>query len=129
MKDSKINKFVIHGRLDGLNEYTKANRASAYVGNALKQRNEKAVKFAIREAKVSRVIKYPINLKITWYEPNSRRDVDNIFFAVKFILDALVESEIIENDSQKYVKGITHDVDVDRNNPRVEVEIIEKKER
>ena len=118
-------KFVVPGRLDGLNEYTKANRANAYGGNNIKQRNEKAVKFAIRQAKLNKVIKYPIQLKITWDEKNKRRDIDNIIFATKFILDALVKSNILENDSQKYVNGITHEVSVDKQNPRIEVEIIE----
>lgn len=118
-------KFVIPGRLDGLNEYTKANRANAYGGNSVKQRNEKAVKFAIRQAKLNKVVKYPIRLNIKWYEKNARRDVDNIIFAQKFILDALVKTNILENDSQKYVNGITHEVLVDKQNPRIEVEIIE----
>lgn len=46
-------------------------------------------------------------------------------FGQKFILDALVKSEILENDSQKFVKGITHEVSVDKAFPRIEVEIIE----
>lgn len=91
----------------------------------MKSRNEKTVLFAIREAKLKPVINYPIELKITWYEPNKRRDVDNIVFAVKFIQDALVASGIIENDSQKYIKKLSHTVEVDKENPRIEVEIRE----
>lgn len=122
-------KFTIPGRLDGLNEYTRVNRANAYKGNTVKQRNQKVVRIAILQAKLNSVDKYPVRLKINWYEKNAKRDVDNIIFAQKFILDALVESGILENDSQKYVKGIYHDVSVDKNNPRIEVEIIEESER
>ena len=118
-------KFIIPGRLDGLNDYTKANRANAYGGNSVKQRNEKIVKLAITQAKLNRVNKYPVRLNISWYEKNARRDVDNIMFGQKFILDALVKSEILVNDSQKFVKGITHEVSVDKEFPRIEVEIIE----
>lgn len=118
-------KFIIPGRLDGLNDYTKANRANAYGGNSVKQRNEKIVKSAILQAKLNRVNKYPVRLNINWYEKNARRDVDNIMFGQKFILDALVKSDILENDSQKYVKGINHEVSVDKAFPRIEVEIIE----
>lgn len=119
-------KFVIPGRLDGLNEYTEANRCNRHCGSKMKQRNQKAVRIAIRKAKVRCVMKYPVHLKITWYEPNSRRDIDNVIFAQKFILDALVDMQVLINDSQRYVKSIAHVVTPDKDNPRIEVEIIER---
>ena len=121
-------RFVIEGRLDGLNEYTRANRSNRYQGNSMKARNEKAVLWAIREARLKPVQKYPVELQIDWYEPDRRRDVDNIQFAVKFIQDALVEAGILEKDSQKYVSKLSHEVKVDRKNPRIEVTIKEMKE-
>ncbi len=117
-------KFVIPFRLDGLNEYTRKNRSNKYAGHKTKLYNESFVYYSIREAKLQKITKYPVELKITWYEPNLRRDVDNITFAVKFILDALVKQGILENDSQKYVNKISHEVLVDKNKARVEVEII-----
>lgn len=119
-------KFTIHGRLDGLNEYTTANRTNRYKGSAMKRRNENIVIRAIQEAKLNRVYKYPAQLKITWYEPNSRRDIDNITFATKFIQDALVKMKILIDDSQKYINKIEHEVSVCKENPRIEVEIIER---
>lgn len=116
-------KFVIKGKLDGLNEYTRDNRANKYQGSNSKKINQQTAKIAIYKAKLKKVDKYPIQLKIAWYEPNKRRDIDNITFATKFILDALVETGIIENDSQKYVNSISHRVRIDKNNPRIEVEI------
>jgi Holliday junction resolvase RusA-like endonuclease len=70
-------------------------------------------------------------LVITWYEPDRRRDPDNIMAGQKFILDGLVAAGTIPNDSQKYVRGIVHRFKVDRKNPRVEVEIVgmEKNEK
>ena len=41
----------------------------------------------------------------------------------KFILDGLVAAGTIPNDSQKYIKRIQHEFDVDKQNPRVEVVI------
>lgn len=38
---------------------------------------------------------------ITWYEPDERRDPDNIMAGQKFILDGLVAAGTIPNDSQK----------------------------
>ena len=121
-------RFTIYGRLDGLNDYTKACRSSVFEGNGMKKRNQKAVRNAILATKLLKVSKYPITLKITWYEPNKRRDIDNIVFATKFIQDALVQMGVIENDSQKFIDALVHDVKIDKENPRIEVEIIERGE-
>ena len=117
--------IVIEGRLDGLNEYTKANRNNKYAGNKMKKENEHKIFWYIKKAKVKKVSNYPISLKIKWYESNARRDFDNITFAVKFILDSLVNAGIIKNDNLKHVNKIEHEVLIDRNNPRIEIEIIE----
>ena len=118
-------KFTINGRLIGLNEYTKVNRTKSYLANKLKKEQEEIVTWSAKACKLEKIRTYPIGLKIHWYEPNAKRDIDNITFAVKFILDGLVKSGYIENDSQRYVKSIEHIVDIDRDNPRVEVEVIE----
>lgn len=126
------NSFLIRGRLSGLNEYTKACRGNAYGANNLKKANQQIVKNALqdglRHGFLHRVEKYPIQLRIVWYEANSRRDIDNVTFAKKFILDAMVEMGIIENDSQKYVSGMRDTVLVDKHFPRIEV-YIEEEER
>ena len=119
-------KFVINGRLDGLNEYINACRYNKYRANTMKRNNEYMVFLAIKQAHLKKIDKYPIKLKITFYEPNMRRDIDNISFATKFILDALVKSGILENDSQKYVNGLSYEFKHDKDKPRIEVELIEK---
>lgn len=119
--------LIIPGKLDGLNEYTNANRTNRYKGSKMKNHNEQIIFQAIRQAKLQKIDKYPIHLKITWYEPNKRRDIDNITFATKFILDSLVKMGIIEDDGQRFVDKIIHEVLIDKNNPRIEVEICNKK--
>lgn len=67
-----------------------------------------------------------VDITITWYEPNTRRDIDNISGGgTKFLLDGLVKAGTIKDDSQRYVKSIRHVFGVDRENPRVEAEISE----
>jgi len=66
-----------------------------------------------------------IDLTITWYEKNKKRDKDNIQAGVKFILDGLVSAGVIPNDTWRYVGDILHRVRVDRTEPRIEVEIEE----
>lgn len=119
--ESLIYKFTINGRLDGLNEYTKANRGNKYGANTLKKRNQKEVLQGVYRAKLKPIDKYPLKVKIAWYEPNLRRDIDNVTFATKFILDALVQGGYIVDDSQKYINDISHKVLVDKSNPRIEV--------
>lgn len=119
-------KFVINGRLDGLNEYINACRDNKYRANTMKRENEFMVFIAIKQAKLKKVTKYPVCLHITFYEPNYRRDLDNISFATKFILDALVKSGVLEDDGQKYVGGLEYEFKKSKENPRIEVELIEK---
>lgn len=123
-------KFVIYGRLDSLNDYVLACRSMRYAGAAMKKRNEKKINQAIIQAletkQIKRVCKYPCTLKIAWYEPNKRRDIDNIVFATKFILDALVSEGILDNDNQKHVSVLEHSINIDNLNPRIEVEILER---
>ena len=67
-----------------------------------------------------------IDIEITWYEPNRRRDPDNIAGGgCKVIMDGLVMAGTIKDDSQKYVRSIKHNFDVDKDNPRVEIAIEE----
>lgn len=50
-------------------------------------------------------LKTPIFLIFEWHEKTHKRDLDNIAFGKKFILDSLVQFGKIENDNIKNVKG------------------------
>lgn len=123
-------KFTINGKLPSLNDYVLANRSYKYAGASMKKRVEKQIQESIFKAissgEIKKVDKYPVGLKITWYEPTKRRDIDNIVFAVKFIQDALVATGVLENDSQRYISELNHTVLIDPKNPRIEVEILER---
>lgn len=117
-------KFTIPGKLDGLNQYTQANRTNLYKGAKLKRDNEQVVMEAALYQRI-KPINNPVFIKFFWYEPNTRRDKDNIASAKKFILDGLVKVSILPDDGWKYIKGFSDDFDVDKKNPRIEIEIIE----
>ena len=121
-------KFVIKGKLDGLNEYIRACRANRYKGAEMVKKNERLIMAYILQAvnfgEVYEVKNYPIKLNINWYEQDNRRDIDNITFATKFIQDSLVRTGILEDDSRKYINQVNHSVFTDKENPRIEVEII-----
>ena len=121
------NKFTIYGKLPSLNEYVLANRGNKYAGASMKKRAERAILNALSVSGINYQPE-PISLHITWFEPNNRRDLDNIQFGTKFIQDAMVKAGIIKDDSRKYVVGLEHHVFTDKDNPRIEVEIRKAKE-
>lgn len=60
-----------------------------------------------------------------WIEKDKRRDLDNIAFAKKFILDALVGANVLKGDGWSCVKGFKDSFSVDKYRPRIEVYIDE----
>ena len=118
--------LIIKGKLDNLNDYITACRSSCYAGAELKHKNEDAVLCAIYEQLGRTRIKKKIKMQYKWYEPNSRRDMDNISsFGRKVIQDALVKAKIITDDGWKNILGFSDEFYVDKENPRIEVVIEE----
>ena len=109
------------GRLPGLNEIIDAAKRSPYEYAKMKDRYTSEIGWLAK--KLPRYNK--IDITITWHEPNKKRDPDNITGGQKFILDGLVAGGAIKDDSQRYINSITHRFEVDRDNPRVEIEIRE----
>jgi len=89
-------------KLPGLNEYTAKNRANRHVGAKLKKDTESSI---IPHLQNLPNFTKPVKINFIWCEENKRRDLDNVAFAKKFILDALVKSGKLINDNQKYVRG------------------------
>lgn len=66
-----------------------------------------------------------VDITITWICKNRRQDKDNITAGQKFILDGLVDAGVLENDGWAQIGDITHRFEVDKANPRVEIELSE----
>ena len=45
----------------------------------------------------------PVKINFTWIEGNKKRDIDNVAFAKKFILDALVKAGKLKDDNRNCV--------------------------
>lgn len=116
--------ITINGRLPALNEYTAACRGNRYGAAHLKKTAELLVAHAIHKANPE-PIHGEVKIEFRWYEKDARRDLDNVAFAKKFILDALVAHGVIDGDGQRYVKGFSDSFYIDRDDPRIEVEINE----
>ncbi len=118
-------KVTIPGRLPGLNDMTDAARRNRYESAKLKKEYTELVAWCAKRARLPLFER--VDLIITWYEPNMKRDKDNIMAGQKFILDGLVMVGVLANDGWKQIRDVTHRFRVDRQNPRVEVELIEVK--
>ena len=115
--------LIIKGRLDNLNDYTKECRSSKYAGNDCKARNEEKITGFIEEQLFGVHFQGKTYLHFRWIERNRMRDLDNVCFAKKFILDTPVRNKVIETDGWKGVWGFTDEFDVDAEDPRIEVVI------
>lgn len=118
-------KFVVHSNLPDLNEYTRACRGNKYAAASMKKNAENLIFWCIRSQLKNWRTDKPIYLRYLWIEKNRRKDKDNIAFAHKFIQDALVKAGTIPNDGWKNIVGWEDSFGVDKNRPRVEVEIVE----
>lgn len=108
-------------KLITLNDYVDKNRANKQYGNASKQKSERDIMPFLRKLPK---IKKPVKIKIIWVENDKRRDPDNIAFAKKFILDALVKTKKLPNDNHEWVKGFQDGFEFAKE-PEIIVELIE----
>lgn len=121
--------FTIKGKLPNQNDFISANRANFYVGNKMKRDAQGIVSAAIMEQLKGVRIDDPVMITYKYYEPNRRRDKDNVHaFACKVVQDALVKCGVLKNDGWRNVFGFEALFDCDAENPRIEVTITVFKE-
>lgn len=118
-------KLIIPGRLPGANDYINAERRNKYAGAMMRKETEKRIEWEVRKQLTGIRFERPVMMHYRWFEPNRRRDKDNIAFAKKFVQDALVSACMLKNDGWEQIAGFSDDFDVDRTNPRVEIEFEE----
>ena len=91
-------------KLPSLNDYIRVCRRNKFLANKEKARIEQEIGLYL--AKMPRWNK-PIKIHFTWMEGNKKRDLDNICFAKKFILDSMVKYQKLQDDNRKNVCGFT----------------------
>jgi len=115
-------KLTLKGRLPGLNEIINANRTNRFVGAKLKKEFSETIAWSCKAQKI-KPIKGRLFFQFRWYEKNRKRDPDNFTSGGrKLILDALQMAGVLENDGWNIV-GWVDNWEVDKENPRVEIEI------
>ena len=94
-------KVVIDEKLPSLNEYIDKCRSNKYGAAKYKRELEKRIMKYFTFKPISK----PVRILFTWQEENKRRDYDNIAFAKKFILDAMVKGGYLKDDNRRWVTG------------------------
>jgi Holliday junction resolvase RusA-like endonuclease len=119
-----IQRVIILGAFPGLNNIV--NAAKQHWSAYSKEKKERTTSVAIMaRAAGIKPIKSRCVVRCLWYEKDRRRDPDNIRVGIKYILDGLVQAGALPDDSQKHIAGLEDRFYVDKERPRVEVEIIE----
>jgi len=109
-------------KLPSLNEYVRVCRTNAFMASKFKKDIEDEICWYLRDCP-----KYenPVVVHFLWIENNKRRDLDNVCFAKKFILDAMVKSGVLKDDNRKFVTAFTDTFDHDPKQAKVIVTIEE----
>ena len=107
--------------------YNRRTGRPMLVSNKSSLLNEKALTEAFRWQIDEDVFDCPVEVRLkVWLKDRRRRDGDNQYTMVQ---DALVEAGLLEDDDYKHIPK--HSVELmgyDKEDPRIEVEIIEIKE-
>ena len=118
-------KLIIKGGLAATNEIINKNRTHYHAGAKQKKHNTNIVYYECLAQKLKPFTKQ-IDLNVIFYCKNKRKDKDNILGgAIKFILDGMIKAGIIVNDGWKEIGKFNFDFRIDKDNPRIEIEMEE----
>lgn len=122
--------FTYYGQLPGLNEIIDENRRNKYAGAKQKRAWRHALELVfIIQMKENhwQGCQRHATVKVDFYEPDRRRDDDNVFGGLKIILDAMQDAKVIPKDSPKYCHVLPERF-YDKQNPRIEIKVEEDNE-
>lgn len=91
-------------KLPSLNNYINVCRENPYKASKFKRDLEDSIGVF-----VSRLPRFenPVKISFHWIEENKRRDLDNVAYAKKHILDAMVKVGVLTDDNRKCVVAFT----------------------
>ena len=89
-------------KLPSLNEYINICRTNPFKASKFKKGLEEDIGVFI--ANLPR-FEHPIRIHFHWVEGTKRRDLDNVCYAKKHILDAMVKAGKLKDDNRKCVTG------------------------
>lgn len=89
-------------KMPGLNDYIRECRGNRYLAARTKKNLEYFLSVHMKQLPV---FDCPVIIDFEWIEKDRKRDPDNVAFAKKFVLDALVKAGKIPNDTAHYIAG------------------------
>lgn len=93
-----------------LNEYIEAERTNRFLASKMKKSATNAVKIMTLEQHPEK-LEGLLDVQIVWGRKDNKHDPDNIYFAVKFILDGIVKAGVLPGDGRKNIRNIFHYID------------------
>ncbi len=122
-----MNILKIDTELPDFNKVIKETKKHWHNYSELKKEHTEYIAWLAKAQKIKRCYKKRPIIKITYFCKNKLKDPDNISaFSRKVILDGLVMSKVLKDDRWDYVGGFIETFEIDRKNPRIEVEILSK---
>ena len=98
-----------------LNEYIDVERRNRFAAAKLKSKATEAAKLSVF-AQTRKTLNGLFDVKIRWVRVNNRHDPDNVYFGAKFILDGMVNAQLLKGDSRKHIRNISHTIENGKSN-------------
>lgn len=120
-----MNRIEIPFSLPSLNDYIRECNKHRCQGSKHKKQVQEDIGWFINKLPE---YKKPIKIHFIWVENKKPRDFDNVCFAKKYILDAMVKAGKLKDDNRNIVKGFRDDFAIG-DSRKVIIEIEEELER
>jgi Holliday junction resolvase RusA-like endonuclease len=119
--------MIFRSDLVDLNTYINAERRNRFLGAKIKKTCTDDIYYEClsEENSNQQPIKTPVVIHFRWYTKNLKKDADNVSFSKKFVLDGLVKAGILPDDTRRWIGGFTDQFYVDKDNPRLEIDLDE----
>ena len=118
--------LVYPGRLPSMNDIIRVSRRNRYAAAKQKRDIQDELAALWHDCRGWHIRRHA-TVRVAFIERDGRRDDDNVFGGLKFIMDTLQEMGIIPDDGPKWVHVLPERF-VDRQFPRIEVRIEEDEE-
>ena len=97
--------FTIEHRLPTLNDYISAERTNKFIAAKIKKESTEACMWYCKHLKGKVDLNFRYDIHFEWHLQNRKLDPDNVCYAKKSILDALVKTGVLDNDGAKRIYG------------------------
>lgn len=103
--------YTITDELCSLNEYINAERTNRFIASSIKKKmTDICIKSCscLLDTDIDKNGLYDVFCQ--WNVTNNKKDSDNVFFGIKFILDGLVKGGVLKGDGRKNIRHISHSI-------------------